>query len=160
MRKGFVISLLVVAGVFGTVAAYRHFRILPVNVERHAYSVPILSVNAPECSADINLSPDRAVILYAGPNVSWMTINGEYLELPELQEKLDDILRTRINRLVYVLDSQDADSLVLEEMIAQMPYVARICVIDSRRPPSWYPPKRGPMGGGSGGLVAAALRHE
>jgi hypothetical protein len=105
-------------------------------------------------------SPDRAVILYAGPNVSWMTINGEYLELPELQEKLDDILRTRINRLVYVLDSQDADSLVLEEMIAQMPYVARICVIDSRRPPSWYPPKRGPVSGGSGGLVAAALRHE
>ena len=147
MRKGFVISLLVVADVFGTVAACLHFRILPINVERHAYSVPILSVNAPECNADINLSPDRAVILYAGPNVSWVTITGEYLDVPQLLPRLDDILRTRIDRVIHVLDSQDADSLVLEKMIAQMPYVARICVIDSRHPPSWYPPKRRPMSG-------------
>jgi hypothetical protein len=115
MRKGFIISLLVVAGVLGTVAAYLHFRILPVNVERHAYSVPILSVAAPECSADINLSPDRAIILYAGPNVSWVTITGEYLEVAQLLPRLDDILRTRIDRVVYVLDSQDPDSLILGE---------------------------------------------
>lgn len=156
MRKGLVISLMVVAGIAGSVAAYRHFCILPIDLDRQARSVPLANVEAPDCSLELDAGSDRAVILYAGPNVSWVTVSGEYVEMPDLQPRLGDVLRTRINRVVYVLDSQDSDSLVLEKIVAQMPYVARICVLDSRHLPSWYPPKRKPMAGGAGGLVARA----
>ncbi len=37
-----------------------------------------------------------------------------------------------------VVDSQEADSLVLEKIVAQMPEVARLCVIDSRHLPAWF----------------------
>lgn len=154
MRKTLVAGLISLAAFGFGVALYSHFRTLAINVERPARSAAVTDVAARECRPELNLSVDRAVILYAGPNVSWVTINGEYVAMPELQQKLGDILRTRINRIVYVLDSQDSDSLVLEKIVAQMPEVSRLCVMDSRHLPAWYPPKRGPAGGGSGGLVA------
>jgi hypothetical protein len=80
--------------------------------------------------------------------------------MPELQQKLGDILRTRINRVVYVLDLQDSDSLVLEKIVAQMPEVSRICGMDSRHLPAWYPLKRKPASGGSGRLVALESNND
>ena len=157
MRKAFLISLVVVVCIVGTVAAYRHLRILPIDMERHAYTVPLTNVEAPDCRPELDAAgPDRTVILHAGPTISSVTINAESVALPTLQDVLGTIMRTRMNRVVYVLDAQDSDSLVLEKIVEQMPYVARICVIDSRHPPSWYPPKREPMGGAAGGFVAQA----
>lgn len=160
MRKAFVGGLIGLASVFLGITLYRHFRIPAMNIHRPPQPVAINDVGAPECKPELNLISDRTVILYAGPNVSWLTMNGEYVELPELQERLGDILRTRINRIVYVLDSQDADSLVLEKIVAQMPEVSRICVMDSRHLPAWYPRKRKPKSGGSGGLVALESRND
>ncbi len=76
MRKVFVISVLVDAGIVGTVAAYRHFRILPIDLERQ-HSAPLTNFDASDCSPEVNLSTDRAAILHAGPNVSSVTINAD-----------------------------------------------------------------------------------
>jgi hypothetical protein len=122
-------------------------------MDRPPQSAAVSDVGAPECRPELIMGPDHGLILHAGPNVSSITINGEAVGLPELQQKLGDILRTRINRIVYVLDFQDSDSLVLEKIVAQMPEVSRLCVMDSRHLPAWYPPKRGQAGGGSGGLA-------
>jgi hypothetical protein len=160
MRKALIGGLMAMLAVVLAIAFYRHFRIVAIDAERPVRSAAVTDVAARECRPELNLSDDRAVILYAGPNVSWVTINGEYVVMPELQQRLDDILRTRIHRIVYVLDFQDSDSLVLEKIVAQMPEVSRLCVMDSRHLPAWYPRKRKPVSGGSGGLVALALRRQ
>lgn len=160
MRRAFVVGLAALVTLVLGIALYRHFRIASIDVERPAQSAMVMEVGTPECRLELNLSSDRAVVLRAGPNVSSVTINTENVPFPELQQILSDILRTRMNRVIYVLDSQDPDSLVLEKIVAQMPEVSRICVIDSRHPPSWYPPKRKPFPGASGGGLVAGFRHE
>jgi hypothetical protein len=132
-----VLIVIVAAGL-----AYRRFRILPLSSPRRPHVLEISKADIPGCRVELNVSPARAVILRAGPDLSSVTINEEKLSELEVPQRLSDILRTRADRMVYVVSEQDSGSTELTWVVKQVPEVDRICVIDPRHPPSWYPPTR------------------
>jgi hypothetical protein len=99
----------------------------------------------------------QAIVLQTDPNLASLKINQQKLPANRLHDLLTDILRTRVDRTIYLVDNSardDRDSIVLEKMLEQLPVVARICVIDPQRPPAWYPLMPYLAGGGGGTKLA------
>lgn len=100
-------------------------------------------------------------MLQAGPNFLTVNLQEEEITVELLRETLPPVLRVRINRSLFLVDNSAVDdnaSLFLEKELEKLPAVDRICIIDPKHPPAWYPPKpyRGPASGGAKMALADA----
>jgi hypothetical protein len=104
---------------------------------------------------------DEVIVLQAGPNFLTVNLQEEEITVELLRETLPPVLRVRINRSLFLVDNSAVDdnaSLFLEKELEKLPAVDRICIIDPKHPPAWYPPKpyRGPASGGAKMALADA----
>lgn len=143
---------------------YERYRILPLDNSRQNHHVSVLSAFAEECVESYKIAhqfSNGMMILQTKPNRGQLKINNEELRVENLPLVLDDILRTRIDRTVFLVDNSEFDrpeSAVLEKLVEQIPEVDRVCVIDPRHAPEWYPPVWHRFLGASGGGIQIASR--
>lgn len=156
VRKLYLI--LVVSALALTVAfvLHRRYRVLPLEGGRQPHRPVVLTAKNAECANDPG---DRVIVLQTDPDLTTLRINFDKLPAGALQQRLTDILKTRMDRTLYLVDNSSRDaqaSMVLEKMVEQVPVVDRICIIDPNHPPAWYPPKPIPAGGGGGTQLRAS----
>lgn len=156
MRRYAWTLAVMVGGVVLASFVYSRYRVLPLGtIQKHRAIV--VSANSPDCAVPIE-SSYRTVILQTSPGLTFR-INREQMELAQLHNRMTDILLTRMDHTIFLLDKSQIDSdlsLWLEKVLEQEPIVSRICIIDPAHPPVWYPPKY-PSGGGGGGSVARSV---
>src|SRR6185312_326307 len=102
-----------------------------------------------------SVQDDREVVLQTYPDLHRLKVNEERLALGQLRDVLTDLLYTRVDRNIFLVDNSGVDhraSSVLEKFVEQVPVVDRVCVIDPQHAPSWYPPVPRRFPGGSGGI--------
>src|SRR5258705_7062608 len=105
---------------------------------------------------------DRVLVLQANPNFLTAKVNEEEITVELLRDTLPQVLGVRMDRSLFLVDNSASDhdaSLVLEKGLGQLPGVDRICIIDPKHPPAWYPPKPY-RGGGSGGAKMTLQMRE
>jgi hypothetical protein len=138
---------------------YRRYRILPLTSEEQPHRTAVLTAANVECTQNDLNYVDRVIVLQTEGNLANVRINWDKLPTGALQERLTDILKTRADRTVYLVDNSSRDgqaSLALQKMVEQVPVVDRICIIDPNHPPAWYPPKPDGAGGGGGTQLGAS----
>jgi hypothetical protein len=129
----------------------RHYRILPLENTVTTHHPDVLSAASGSCKPDVQLG--RTIVLRTDPDLASLKINQQKLPANMLHDILTEILRTRVDRTIYLVDNSardNRDSMILEKMLQQLPVVSRICVIDPQNPPAWYPLKPYLAGGGGG----------
>lgn len=144
MRSRWLVAVTIVSvvAVF-SLALYRRFRIHPLETAPKPNSAYIVSALNTKCDPRHGLAYDRVVLLRTTLDPSVIKINTEDVQLNQLGKDLTDIFRTRTERIVYVLQDAGPDgnaSAELARMVAQMPVIDRVCVVDLKHPPAWYPP--------------------
>jgi hypothetical protein len=70
-------------------------------------------------------------------------INQDKFSMEDAPERLHTIFAVRAERVVYVVEAVDASrskTSQLMKMVEDLDVIDKVCVVDSRNPPSWYPP--------------------
>jgi hypothetical protein len=143
MRLRWLVSGAVFVGLaILAVALYHRLRILPLEGPPRPKGAQILTVLNAKCDpGDLNYK--RVFVVRPTPDRSTVQIDSENVPLQRLGADLTQIFRTRAERTVYVIQDADGDGKEpspLTKMVAQIPVIDRVCVIDSKHPPAWYPP--------------------
>jgi hypothetical protein len=123
----------------------------------------VSDANRAACEASAKEQYARVLVVQLLPltkeNVPSVKLNAEDLTWDQTAKILSEVLRTRVNRTVFLTIGPRVGPAYRSQMIDLMRIAnaERICVIDPRNPPEWYPP-RYDLAGGSGGssLPAAA----
>lgn len=124
------------------VTLYHRLRILPLEGPPRPKAAQILSVSNAKCDPG-DLNSHRVFVVARTFDPLIVKVNSESVPLQRLGRDLTQIFSTRAERTVYVVEDGDRDanaSAALTKMVAQMPVIDRVCVIDLKRPPAWYPP--------------------
>jgi hypothetical protein len=151
MKKLLCLGLTVAAIFF--YFGYKNYRIPPL--DEGSRRATVLSAASAECMKNSEwYRGDGAIVLQASPNFQTVKLDGEEITVELLRETLPPVLAVRMDRSVFLVDNSERDdnaSLFLEKEIEQIPTVDRICIIDPKHPPTWYPPMpyRGPASGGA-----------
>jgi hypothetical protein len=104
----------------------------------------VLSAMSADCVQIRSLYQDRLVVLKANPDFSTLKVGEEKLALEDLNRRLTDILLTRMDPTIYIVDNSQEDggaSWMLREKLRQVLIVKNICIVDPKHPPDWYPLK-------------------
>jgi hypothetical protein len=140
-------SLVPVAVVFTVavlaVVLYHRFRIRPLESAPKPNSAYIVSALNAKCDPRHGFEYDRVVLLQTTPDPAVIKINTEHVQLKELAANLTDIFRTRAERTIYIVQDSGLDgsaSASLAKAVAQMAVIDRVCLIDLKHQPAWYPP--------------------
>lgn len=115
----------------------------------------VLSAMSADCVQIRSLYADRLVVLQANPDFSTLKVGQEKLALEELNRRLTDILLTRMDPTIYLVDNSQEDggaSWILREKLQQVPMVKNICIVDPKHPPDWYPLNPGLISCGAGDI--------
>src|SRR5262249_5824888 len=84
-------------------------------------------------------------------------LNADDLAWDQMEERLSLVLKTRTNRAVFIV-SDPALNRVYNAQVIDIVRTAgaeRICVVDTKDPPKWFPPEScGGAGGGKLALIA------
>jgi hypothetical protein len=159
MKKLLYLGLTLAALVFSSFGVYKTYRIPPL--DQGSNQVPVLRAASAECAKNWEWSENQVLVLTANPNFLTAKLNEEEITVELLRDILRDVLATRMDRSLFLVDNSAGDdyaSLLLERRLEQLPRLDRICVIDPKHPPAWYPPKPYRSGGfGGGGLWRSAL---
>ena len=159
MRKLYLIFVVSALALTGAFVLRSRYRILPLEGGPQPHHPALLTAASAECTPNDPAYLGRVIVLRTEGSLSDVRINWDKLSIDVLHERLTDILKTRIDRTVYLVDNSSRDgqaSMVLEKMVEQVPVVDRICIIDPKHPPGWYPPPPGEGGGGGGTQLAAS----
>jgi hypothetical protein len=157
MKKLLCLGLIVAAIVFGSFAAYKKYRILPL--DEGFRRATVLSAASAECAKNWDWYGDRVLVLQANPNLLTVKVNEEEVTVELSRDILRDVLGVRMDRSLFLVDNDDNASLVFEKILKQLPGVGRICIIDPKHPPAWYPPKPYRGGGHGGAKMAFQMRE-
>jgi hypothetical protein len=157
MRKSLIVAITVVAMTISAIVTYKHFRLLPISLELRKHSALVTNAKSAGCQVELSLNAEHALILQVSPDISTVKLNEVKISVLQLEPRIEEILRTRLYHIVYMVEPRDADSIVLENILTRVPQLERVCLIDPLHPPGWYPPRREPVWGG-GGLVAQVWR--
>jgi hypothetical protein len=130
------------------------YRIQPLQGSTQPHMVEVYGANTRPCLDFVEDVQPRLVILKQA-RVSgrvMVFVNQDTSTLDGLAGRLTDIFKTRAEKTVFLIDSSDVDLtswIALERVVQHVAEIDRICVIDQKHPPSWYPPTPQPAGGGA-----------
>ena len=84
-------------------------------------------------------------------------LNADDLAWDQMEERLSLVLKTRANRAVFFISDPAINRAYKSQMIdvVRTASAERICVVDAKEPPTWFPPQScGGAGGGKLALIA------
>lgn len=161
MKRAPIISAVVGFAVTGLAAfLYFSYRIEPLNKPKPVHVAEVVKADAEACAVG-EPNPRLLIVSLApglGPAQTSVNINHYNLTWSELQPRLSQILKTRAERTVFLVERPDLPAQswsTLEKMIQGVAEVDHICIIDATHPPTWYPPKP-PDGAGGGTKLASS----
>lgn len=137
--------LTLVLAIAAGLIAYR-YRVQPLEGPTTPHMVEVLGAHTETCMQAIgDIGRPRLVILdpASASRRPIVFVNRDASTFEKLPERLTDLFKVRAERTVFLIDSSDRDLtswIALERLVQHVPTIDRICVIDPKKPPSWYPP--------------------
>src|SRR5947209_1866193 len=96
MKKLICLGLIVAAVLFGSLGAYKNYRIHPLNEASHRAAV--LSATRAECARNWEWYQGRALVLQASPNFVTVKVNYTEITVEFLRDILPQELGGRMDR--------------------------------------------------------------
>jgi len=136
----------------------RRYEIQPLERPNNARQGKVFDANFQRCAPE---DPGRTIVVHLEPSIDIaqpaIFLNETPLSWSELGNELEDILKTRQKRVIYVMPNEQVPPRFQTQLLAMIRhsiFVDTVCLINPRHPPAWYPPALY-RGGGSGGLRAS-----
>ena len=126
------------------------WRMLRGPSQKASSPMAISDATSPACETAARQYSCGALVLHMLPseksNSSLLKLNDEDLRWDQAESMLGDVLRTRADRTVF-LRSDPSLPLAMKSRIIDVIRKAnaeRVCLIDFKNPPAWYPQRCGP----------------
>jgi hypothetical protein len=144
MKRGGWIVINFVVLCAAALLAWRYYRIQPLPLA-HQSGKPVFEAHNLRCPDPTDL--DRTPVILTPPDDaadqdSMVKLRWERLPFQDLQKRIPEIFATRADRTVYVVYPgaiPKAQQSKLIQLLIRHDFIDRVCLIDPKNPPQWYP---------------------